>query len=102
MKKPFFYDITLRDGNQSLKRPWQLSEKQFVFEKLICALPKISSCSFGIYLIHRIVMYYEGAILNMNTSGHVWRIIFIPITYLVSLLVVFFLKKIPGLGKILV
>ena len=34
MKKPFFYDITLRDGNQSLKRPWQLSEKQFVFEKL--------------------------------------------------------------------
>lgn len=34
MKKPFFYDITLRDGNQSLKKPWQLSEKQFIFEKL--------------------------------------------------------------------
>ncbi len=34
MKKPFFYDITLRDGNQSLKKPWQLHEKQFIFEKL--------------------------------------------------------------------
>lgn len=32
---PFFYDITLRDGNQSLKKPWQLNEKQFVFEKLL-------------------------------------------------------------------
>ena len=80
----------------------QVRWERWLPEKLICALPKISSCSFGIYLIHRIVMYYEGAILNMNTSGHVWRIIFIPITYLVSLLVVFFLKKIPGLGKILV
>ena len=80
----------------------QVRWERWLPEKLICALPKISSCSFGIYLIHRIVMYYEGAILNMNTSGHVWRIIFIPITYLVSLPVVFFLKKIPGLGKILV
>ena len=34
MDKPFFYDITLRDGNQSLKKPWHLSEKQFIFEKL--------------------------------------------------------------------
>ena len=34
MEKPFFYDITLRDGNQSLKKPWQLNEKQFIFEKL--------------------------------------------------------------------
>ncbi len=34
MKTPFFYDITLRDGNQSLKKPWQLNEKQFIFEKL--------------------------------------------------------------------
>ncbi len=34
MKSPFFYDITLRDGNQSLKKPWQLNEKRFIFEKL--------------------------------------------------------------------
>lgn len=34
MREPFFYDITLRDGNQSLKKPWQLEEKCFIFNKL--------------------------------------------------------------------
>ena len=34
MRKPFFYDITLRDGNQSLKKPWQLTEKCLIFDKL--------------------------------------------------------------------
>ena len=35
MKQPFFYDITLRDGNQALKKPWQLSDKKIIFEKLV-------------------------------------------------------------------
>lgn len=34
LKKPFFYDITLRDGNQSLKKPWSLEEKEFIFDKI--------------------------------------------------------------------
>ena len=34
-KTPFFYDITLRDGNQSLKKPWNLNEKEFIFNKLV-------------------------------------------------------------------
>ena len=34
-KQPFFYDITLRDGNQSLKKPWNLKEKEFIFNKLV-------------------------------------------------------------------
>ena len=33
-RQPFFYDITLRDGNQSLKKPWNLSEKELIFKKL--------------------------------------------------------------------
>ncbi len=33
--KPFFYDITLRDGNQSLKKPWSLEEKLFIFDKIV-------------------------------------------------------------------
>ncbi len=32
---PFFYDITLRDGNQALKRPWNLAQKEIVFNQLI-------------------------------------------------------------------
>lgn len=32
---PFFYDITLRDGNQSLKKPWNTSEKEIIFGHLL-------------------------------------------------------------------
>lgn len=34
-KQPFFYDITLRDGNQSLKKPWNIDEKEYVFKLLM-------------------------------------------------------------------
>lgn len=34
-RKPYFYDITLRDGNQSLKKPWSLEEKLFIFDKIV-------------------------------------------------------------------
>ncbi len=37
MKQPFFYDITLRDGNQSLKKPWDIKEKEYVFN-ILCEL----------------------------------------------------------------
>lgn len=33
-RQPFFYDITLRDGNQSLQKPWNMSEKEFLFHQL--------------------------------------------------------------------
>ena len=32
---PFFYDITLRDGNQSLKKPWNTNEKEIIFNHLV-------------------------------------------------------------------
>ena len=35
MKHPFFYDITLRDGNQALKKPWELRDKKIIFERSI-------------------------------------------------------------------
>ncbi|MEI8128231.1 MAG: 2-isopropylmalate synthase LeuA2 [bacterium] len=35
MKQPFFYDVTLRDGNQALKKPWNTQEKEIIFNKLI-------------------------------------------------------------------
>ena len=34
-RQPFFYDITLRDGNQSLKKPWNIKEKEYIFNKLV-------------------------------------------------------------------
>lgn len=34
-RKPYFYDITLRDGNQALKKPWNTSQKELIFNELI-------------------------------------------------------------------
>ena len=34
-KKPFFYDITLRDGNQALKKPWNTRQKEVIFNQLV-------------------------------------------------------------------
>ncbi|MBQ3641583.1 2-isopropylmalate synthase, partial [bacterium] len=34
-RQPFFYDITLRDGNQSLKKPWNTYEKEVIFKYLL-------------------------------------------------------------------
>lgn len=35
MRKPFFYDLTLRDGNQALKKPWNTEEKEIIFNQLL-------------------------------------------------------------------
>ena len=34
-RKPFFYDITLRDGNQALKKPWNTEQKEVIFKELV-------------------------------------------------------------------
>ncbi len=34
-RKPFFFDVTLRDGNQALKKPWNTQQKVQVFKSLI-------------------------------------------------------------------
>ncbi|WP_017852489.1 2-isopropylmalate synthase LeuA2 [Leptospira interrogans serovar Szwajizak] len=32
---PFFMDVTLRDGNQALRRPWNLEQKEIIFKQLL-------------------------------------------------------------------
>lgn len=61
----------------------------------------ISSCSFGIFLLHKIVMYYERSGFRLSAKSHLWRFAFVPVTYLVSLCIVFVLKKIPIVRKII-
>lgn len=34
-RQPFFYDVTLRDGNQALKKPWNTKQKEIIFNELI-------------------------------------------------------------------
>lgn len=35
VKQPFFYDVTLRDGNQALATPWNNAQKEQVFRQLL-------------------------------------------------------------------
>jgi len=60
-------------------------------------LPAIASCSFGVYLIHYLVMYYEKLILHIGDNYAVWRIPCIFLTYFICLAIVSGLRKIPVL-----
>lgn len=79
----------------------QIRWERWLPKGLIDKLPLISSCSFGVYLIHRIVMYYESSLLGISTKSHWWRIVCIPLTYIISLGIVLILKKIPVIKKLL-
>ena len=69
-------------------------------KNLVKILKDVSRCSFGVYLIHMIVMYYEISILNINILSIQWRTAGIFTTYLITLVIVYVLKKIPILKKI--
>ena len=65
--------------------------------KILCNL---SSCSFGIYLIHQLVMQVEKNIFPIKVTSWEYRTIFVFITYFVSLLIIYILKKIPLIRKV--
>ena len=60
----------------------------------------VSSCSFGIYLIHIFVKYYITHLLNWNVYSWSYRTIGIIVVYFISLIIVYILKKIPVIKKI--
>lgn len=68
--------------------------------RIIKLLSTISGCSFGIYLIHMIIKYYLTYWLNWNVYSWSYRTIGIIITYCISLCVVYLLKKIPYLNRV--
>ena len=64
---------------------------------------KISSYSLGIYLTHRIIMYYELKVLGLfgiTNSSVIWRTLFIFVTYMIAMFFVALLKKIPLVERI--
>lgn len=79
----------------------QVLEKLHLRPKIITML---SSCSLGIYLIHRVVMYYELKLLapfGITNVRVIWRTLLILATYFISLTIVWLLKKVPGVRKLL-
>ena len=63
-------------------------------------LANMSGCSFGIYLIHKIVIYYEVTLLELSIYSWQWRTIGVITTYIISLCIVYLLKKIPIVKRI--
>lgn len=69
-------------------------------EKIKNILAKVSGCSFGIYLMHKIIIHYELLLLGLNNYSIEWRIGGAILTYFICLLLVLILKKIPILRRI--
>lgn len=64
-------------------------------------LTTISSCSFGIYLIHIVVQYYERSLTNWTPDRLIYRTVGCFITYGVALAIIFIAKKIPIIKKLI-
>jgi len=70
-----------------------------VSEKAANALTTVASCSLGIYLIHRIILPYEESLFGVNKTSAIYRLAFIPLTYVACLVLVWVVKKVPVIGK---
>lgn len=77
--------------------PW---DKFFRSERSHKIIAKISSCSFGIYLIHMIVLRSAALIPGIVSGSWPWRIFGPFVFYAVALAVILVIKKIPVLKKI--
>ena len=69
-------------------------------KKITAIIAKIANCSFGVYLLHLIVKYYEIKIFSINIRSWEWRTFGVITTYLISLLIVLIIKKISILKRI--
>ena len=92
-----WYSILLASAVFLFIKNMRANEKLKKYEKYIAS---IAGCSFGIYLIHQIIMYYETTMLNINIATWQWRTVGIITTYVISLVIVFIFRKIPILKKV--
>ena len=69
-------------------------------QKLCNIISTIASCSFGIYLIHIFVKHYFTRITNILSSSMIYKTLGILIVYLLSLIIIYIMKKIKFLKKI--
>lgn len=62
-------------------------------------LPTLAACSFGVYLLHHVIMYYEQNLFDVTLAHMAYKTLWVPVTYGVCVLAILLLKKIPFLGK---
>lgn len=77
-------------------RDWSFLEKPKVY-KIVRSL---SAASFGVYLIHFLIIRLCFNQLGFDSVSWKWHIVGVPIVYLGSLIIVLILKRIPVLKKI--
>ena len=76
------------------------NKKYNISEKNMKIITKISGCSFGVYLIHILVRSKITTMLHLEPANFMYKLLFPIIVYLISLLIIYILKKIPILKKI--
>ena len=76
---------------------WSKLERNNRCQKVIGA---ISGCSFGIYLLHYLFIWQLPIKYGIHIDSWQWRILGTIGIYLVSLLIVYIIKKIPVVKKI--
>lgn len=69
-------------------------------ERIKKVISIISGCSFGIYLIHLIIRFYICNLFKINILSWEWRAFGFLLVYIISLIIVYLLKKIPVIKKI--
>ncbi len=74
--------------------------KNFIPARCLNLLSQISSCSFGIYLIHKVVMHYELSVFHILRESFLWRTVWVFVTYFICLSIVMAVRKIPYMRKI--
>lgn len=65
-----------------------------------CYVSKLASCSFGVYLIHMLIKGKVTSFLAMDTQSHFYRLVFPLILYIICTTIVYIIKKIPIVKKI--
>lgn len=64
-------------------------------------ITKLSSCSFGVYLIHMIVFWYGLLLTGLNGGDLIWRTAGPIVAYVVCIFIVTLFKRIPFIRRLL-
>lgn len=93
-----YYSVFLACAVFTFAKYFKPFEKLQNSPKACKIISTVSSCSFGIYLIHMTVLRFLGKVIPR--TGWEWRLLIPFAIYIVALAVVFILKKIPVLKHI--
>jgi surface polysaccharide O-acyltransferase-like enzyme len=78
----------------------KINFEKFVSDKVARIIALVSSASFGVYLLHIFVMTQEQSITHLESERLAWRLLMPFVTYVICVVVVLLIKKIPVLRNI--